>query len=148
MEDSSKYFIDTIIDKNTDNTWCFTSFYEEPITSRSCEAWESLRRLNFNLDTPWLCAGDFNEIVRQEEKLGGAIRRHHQIQLFRDIIDECGFLDLRFTGSQFTWSKHFEDGHSIWERLDRGLAKNSWFMKFPGQEFTIYIVLPQITHHS
>ena len=99
MEDFSKYFIDTIIDKNTDNASCFTSFYEEPITSRSCEAWESLRRLNFNLDTPWLCAGDFNEIVRQEEKLGGAIRHHHQIQLFRDIIDECGFLDLGFTGS-------------------------------------------------
>ena len=45
------------------------------------------------------------------------------MQLFQDIMDECGFLDLGFTGSQFTWSKHFEDGHSIWERLDRGLAK-------------------------
>lgn len=23
-------------------------------------------------------------------------------------------------------------GHSIWERLDRGLATNSWFLKYPG----------------
>ena len=92
--------------------------------------------------------GDFNEIVKLEEKLGGAIRHHHQMQLFQDIIDECGFPDLGFTGSQFTWSKHFEDGRSIWERLDRGLANNSWFLKFLGQEFTIYIVLPQTTHHS
>lgn len=32
----------------------------------------------------------------------------------------------------FTWSKHFEDGYSIWERLDKGLATISWFLKFPG----------------
>ena len=35
-------------------------------------------------------------------------------------------------GNHFTWSKHFENGHSIWERLDQGLANDSWFLKFPG----------------
>ena len=132
VEDSSKYFIDTIIDKNTDNAWRFTGFYGEPITSIHCDAWDALRRLNHSLDSPWLCVGDFNEIVRQEEKLGGAIRHHNQMQLFWDIIYECGFMDLRFTGSQITWSKHFEDGHSIWERLGRGLVNNNWFLKFSG----------------
>ena len=28
-------------------------------------------------------------------------------------------------------SKHFESGQSIWERLDRGLATNNWFLLFP-----------------
>ena len=60
-----------------------------------------------------MCAGDFNEIIRQGEKLGGAIRNRRQMQLFRDVLDECGFLDLGFLGSRFTWSKHFADGHSI-----------------------------------
>ena len=32
--------------------------------------------------------------------------------------------------TRFTWSKHFADGHSLWERLDRGMANNPWFMKF------------------
>ena len=48
------------------------------------------------------------------------------------MIDECGFMDLGFEGSKFTWSKHFESGVSIWERLDRCLVNNSWFMKFGG----------------
>ena len=52
------------------------------------------------------------------------------MQLFRDVIDECGFIDLGFSGQWFTWSKHFRDGHSIWERLDRGLANNSFFFFF------------------
>ena len=36
--------------------------------------WDSLQSLNHHFDIPWLCAGDFNEIVKQEEKLGGATR--------------------------------------------------------------------------
>ncbi|XP_075664977.1 uncharacterized protein LOC142634560 [Castanea sativa] len=54
------------------------------------------------------------------------------MQLFCDVIDECGFIDLFFIGSQFTWQKHFVDGHSTWEGLNRGLANNDWFMQFAG----------------
>ncbi|XP_030970111.1 uncharacterized protein LOC115990416 [Quercus lobata] len=54
------------------------------------------------------------------------------MQQFREVIDECGFMDLGFDGLKFTWSKHFEDGRSIWERLDRCLVTNSWFMRFVG----------------
>ena len=46
------------------------------------------------------------------------------MQQFRDVVDECGIVDLGFVGICFTWSKHFTDGHLIWERLDRGLANN------------------------
>ena len=53
------------------------------------------------------------------------------MQLFGDVIDECGFMDLGCMGTHFTWSKHFMDGHSIWERRDHGLANNPWLMKFP-----------------
>ena len=54
------------------------------------------------------------------------------MQLFRDAIDECGFMDLGFIGSKLAWSKHFVNDNSIWERLDKGLATNNWFLKFPG----------------
>ena len=64
------------------------------------------------------------------------------MQLFRDAIDECGFMDLGFTSSQFTWKKHFNDGHSVWERLDRGLATREWMLKFAG---TIVHHLPSFT---
>ena len=73
--------------------------------------------------------GDFNEITKQDEKLGGVIRPHNQMPLFRDVIDECSFMDLGYVGSKFTWSQHFENGHSIQDRLDK--ATNGWFLKFP-----------------
>lgn len=76
-----------------------------------------------------MCAGDFSELVRQDEKLGGALRNHQQMQLLR-CYRECGFMDLGFIGPKFSWSKHFENGYSIWKRLNRGSATNNWFLKF------------------
>ena len=105
--------IDSYIAKNTDNAWRFTRFYGEPETNRRIEAWNTLRRLNHHPNIPWLCAGDFNEIIKPEEKMGGVLRNNAQMQLFIDVIDECGFMDLSYSGTQFTSSKHYEDGHSI-----------------------------------
>ena len=54
------------------------------------------------------------------------------MQLFREAIDECGFIDMGYKGSPFTWKKKFRIGDSIWERLDRSLANNEWLIKFGG----------------
>ena len=132
VEDSSKYCIDALVEKNTPQEWRFTGFYGEPVTHRRSEAWIKLRTLNDKPHIPWLCEVDFNEITRQEEKRGGERRENSQMQDFRDVIDECGFMDLGFISPNFTWAKHYNDGHSIWERLDHGLASNPWFLWFPG----------------
>ena len=114
--------------------WRFTGFYGKPETHRRMEAWNKLRGLNTMPSIPWLCARDFNEICRQDEKMGGSLRGHNQMQIFRDVIDECGFIDLDFEGPKFTWSKYFSDGHSIWERLDRGLVNSGFLLKYPGSK--------------
>lgn len=64
VKDSAKYFIDTPIDKNTENELQFTRFYGELEIARWNEAWDSLHRLNHHPNAPWLYAGDFNELVR------------------------------------------------------------------------------------
>ena len=76
VEDSSKYCIDVLVEKNTPREWRFTGFYGEPVTAKRHEAWLKHRTLNDKPHIPWLCAGDFNEITRQKEKVGGAIRAH------------------------------------------------------------------------
>ena len=129
---SYRYYIDAVINKNERDEWRFTGFYGEPDVAKRNEAWAKLKSLNNNQNIPWLCVGDYNEITRQEEKRGGALRSFNQMQLFRDLIDECGLMDLGFVGPKYSWSKHFESGQSIWERLDKGLATNNWFLLFPG----------------
>lgn len=54
------------------------------------------------------------------------------MQFFCDVIDECGFFDLGYVGSLFTWKKYYADRHLVWERLDPGLANYKWLLKFVG----------------
>ena len=78
---SSKYYIHSVINKDSYNEWRVMGFYGEPETTRRTEGWDQLRYLNSQSNIPWLCVGDFNEIIRQDEKVGGRIRPHNQMQL-------------------------------------------------------------------
>jgi len=130
VEGSDKNHIDTIINKNKESEWQFTGFYGESNTQKQIESWDLLCTLKRKFQSLWLCAGDFNELVRGEEKLGVSRRSHNQMQLFYEAINVCGFVDLGYSGSRFTWSRHYNSGHSIWERLDRALCTTDWLNHF------------------
>ena len=136
VESSSLSHIDTVINKNSGKAWRFTDFYGNPETHRRSESWDLLRRLHGRNSLPWLCVGDFNEIVKQSEKFRGRLRPQNQMQMFRDALDECELMDLGFKGFPFTWSKHYKDGFLIWERLDKAIASHDWFVDFSGTRVT------------
>ena len=66
---SSLNHIDVIINKDTEATWRFTGFYDEPKTHKRHESWDLLCPLHHQNSLPWLCTEDFNEILKQSEKL-------------------------------------------------------------------------------
>ena len=105
--------MDGILNKRKKDEWRFTGFYRKPNTSNHHLSWSCLRRLKTRNFIPWLCAGDFNEIVRSHEKLKGRLRPSGQMQEFRDVSDECGFQDLGFEGGKFTLCNGHPDGFTI-----------------------------------
>lgn len=54
------------------------------------------------MDLPWLCAGDFNEVLHATEQFGGRGRTERQMEDFREAVEECGFVDLGFIGLPYT----------------------------------------------
>ena len=88
---------------------------------------EGAQHTNF---IPWLYAGDFNEITKIDEKLGGRTQPNNLMQDFRDVIDEVSFQDLGYVGSKFTWVKHYLNEPIIWECLDRALGTEEWVSLF------------------
>ena len=134
IESSSVNHIDATVNKNSSDPWRFTSFYGEPKTYKRQESWDLLRSLHGRISPPWLCAGDFNEIIKQSEKWGGRLRPYAQMQIFRDVLDGCELMDLGFKGFPYTWCKHYRNGVSIWERLDKAVASYEWFSKFLGSQ--------------
>ncbi|XP_075654883.1 uncharacterized protein LOC142625058 [Castanea sativa] len=62
----------------------FTGFYGQPETSKREETWQILERLGSSNYLPWLCIGDYNEILSDDEKLGGNLRAPKQMERFRE----------------------------------------------------------------
>ena len=81
--------IDAITNHGVDDAWRFTGFYGEPETANRENLWSLLRVLRQRFSLPWVCLGDFNEILLAEEKQGWLDRLKRQIQGFRHALDDC-----------------------------------------------------------
>ena len=104
VQSYSGYFIDAFVtDSDSGFQWRITGFYGNPKTHRRKESWDLLKYLSQKSQMPWLCFGDFNEIVLVEEKLGGVQRSQNQMAAFREAIQQCRFKDLGYCGPEFTW---------------------------------------------
>lgn len=106
------------------SSWKLTGFYGHPDHSRREESWNLLAYLQHFSPQPWLCVGDFNEIVDQAEKVGGPPRSERQMEQFRDTLESCQLNDLGFQGSM--WNNSREAAFFTKERLDRATATRSW----------------------
>ncbi|CAM8905799.1 unnamed protein product [Rhodiola kirilowii] len=128
----SDYHIDAVVEE--DSTFRVTLFYGHPMVNKRAETWELLRRLNADVDLPWLVFGDFNEVLFGWEVKGKCIRGEWQMKRFRSVIEECGLTDLGFRGPIFTFSNKRKGIFETKARLDRALANKAWREHFPDAE--------------
>ena len=47
---------------------------------------------------PWVCIGDFNEVLHRSEHTGVQERSAAHIAAFREMVDVCGLTDIGFSG--------------------------------------------------
>lgn len=78
-------------------------------------------RLITSLRTPWLCMGDFNEMISQEEKEGTRPVDIRRMELFRNFLNVTKLMDTDLKGCNFTWVSNPRDGVITKEKLDRVL---------------------------
>lgn len=65
-----------------------------------------------------------------QDKRGGVPRAHNLMQMFRDVLNHYGLMDLGYSSLNYTWHDR-RRGELIWQRLDRAIAKYEWLTKFP-----------------
>ena len=66
---SSSHIDVKIMGDRVEDNWRFTGFYGQSLTHRRHESWTLLRQLYEQTNLPWICAGDFNEILSLDEKV-------------------------------------------------------------------------------
>jgi hypothetical protein len=125
-----QYYIDAKIVTEA-GSWRFTGIYGEPKTELREKTWEVLRYLKRQDNLPWICAGDFNEILQQEEQLGINPRNETQMSKFRDCLMDCRLADLGYSGYPFTWDNKRSGPANVQARLDRATATDDYLQLFP-----------------
>lgn len=83
------------------------------------------------IHAPWVCLGDFNEILHRWEKIGARPADFYRMTSFQDFLNDCSLLDLPSHGCAFTWSNHREGDALVKERLDRAVCNADWRVLFP-----------------
>ncbi|WZZ66780.1 hypothetical protein YC2023_078150 [Brassica napus] len=96
--------------------------YAAPTASRRSGLWGQLKRVLENIDEPVMLGGDFNTIVRLDERTGGNGRLSPDSLAFGDWINELALVDMGFKGNQFTWRRGKETRNFVAKRLDRVLC--------------------------
>jgi hypothetical protein len=121
LQSKSRSHIDVIL--STDNLgvmqWRLTGFYGEPRRELRKNSWYLLQFLRAQLDLPWLCLGDFNEVMNADEHFGANEREPWHMANFQEAVSICGFIDLGFSGLPYTWDNRQEGIRNVKARLDR-----------------------------
>ncbi|GLT77765.1 hypothetical protein SLA2020_493240 [Shorea laevis] len=147
IQNFSRWHISAVITSGTNSIpWKFTGFYGDPDRAGRDASWSLLTHLNTYGPSPWLCVGDFNEIIDQSEKIGGALRSERQMENFRVTLETCGLTDLGYSGPHFTWSNCRDAGQLIHERLDRATANLEWCNQFTNVEVSVLAAISS-DHH-
>ena len=93
-----------------------------------------MESLSHRSNLPWVCMGDFNEIMYAIEKDGGGVRPDGQMRIFRVAINRCRLRDIGYVGSNYTWSIRLGRRGWVRERLDRALVSTDWATIFPSMK--------------
>jgi exonuclease III len=127
----SQYHIDAVVHTPLEEPWRLTCVYGEACVSERHKTWDMLKFIKAYSPLPWLCIGDFNEVLHREEHVGVNDRSNTQIQAFRETVGVCELMDLGYIGTPWTFEKKVVGGSYCRVRLDRALATTSWSERFP-----------------
>lgn len=105
-----------------------TSIYGLNDSQRRPQLWREIKGLKKHYNLPSIIGGDFN-IVRFTDDRRGGDTNHWEREIFNDVINEVGSLDMSICDRKYTCSNMREDPSLT--RLDRVMVTNDWEVRFP-----------------
>ncbi|XP_019094473.1 PREDICTED: uncharacterized protein LOC109129898 [Camelina sativa] len=118
---STDQFIHAQIQKE-EETVNLVVVYAAPTVSRRSGLWEKLSGVIRGVVGPLIIGGDFNTILRLDERTWGNGRLSADSLAFGQWISDLALIDMGFKGNQFTWKRGKAASNFVAKRLDRVLC--------------------------
>ena len=126
------------------HTFYLTCVYGDPVKSKRGEVWERISRIGATRKGAWILMGDFNELIEQSEKSGGAVREEKDGMEFKQMLLNWGLWDIKYKGNPLSWAGG-RNNELVQCRLDRAVANQEWLEVFPAAT-TFYLQRVQSDH--
>lgn len=138
--------IDANIRTQDSTPWRLTGIYRHSEEERKVETWGLMQHLHARGALPWVCLGDFNEILSSDKKNGGIPRQVTPMLAFRHTLLQYALVDLGFRGYRFTWRNDHSGAAFVEERLDRCVATMEWRDRF--RRATVHLLAMPYSDHD
>jgi hypothetical protein len=108
--------------------WWFTGVYGPQGDANKLMFLQELRDVRAACQGPWLVMGDYNLIVKAEDKNNDNLNRA-TMGRFCHLINDLGLHDVPMRGRKFTWSNQQDSPTLV--RLGRVICSTDWDKVFP-----------------
>ncbi|XP_026422706.1 uncharacterized protein LOC113318700 isoform X3 [Papaver somniferum] len=126
----SRWVIHAVVTAKFKSPWILSSIYGSTNKVTRKRIWDELEAIAEFGKTGHMVMGDLNTIGARNEKAGGKEPSANQLQELKDVMDQCGLIDLGANGPKFTWNNKRPGLANIKERLDHVLANEEWCKSF------------------
>lgn len=124
--------------------WLTTVYAHKQIDKRKM-LWKELGDINRIQQGPWCVIGDFNNVAKSQDRLGGKRVTEYEYVDFQDMLDHTGLNEMDNVGEFYTWSNKQSD-NPIYSRIDRILANIEWLQDHG--HATLTILPPHVSDHA
>ncbi|XP_058775885.1 uncharacterized protein LOC131650179 [Vicia villosa] len=146
VEDCTDQLIHVRVQSNSGDLvmWCTAIYAHNQIIHRR-QLWRDIAQIHGGIDGPWMCMGDFNNVVCAMDRIGGrSVQENEYIEL-TDMMKDADLHEKESQGDHFTWSKKHSLG-TIYTRIDRVIGNMDWHQKFVN--YILYIMELGVSDHS
>ncbi|XP_075645292.1 uncharacterized protein LOC142616298 [Castanea sativa] len=117
---ASKHLVHTNLWDNKGNPLSITFIYGHPKESKRDEVWMKLRSFKLSAHSNWLCNGDFNQVLNEDDKFSIHRETVSGADSFQQLISYLGSCEVIAFGQKFTWMNRRDGEDFVMERLDSG----------------------------
>jgi hypothetical protein len=120
---SNQFFIHTDINNSQGDLCSITFIYGHPVLSHRKHIWEELESIAKHAHPKWLCIGDFNQVLVEEDKFSF---KPSSLQGNFDLLQtlsNVSLIPIESKGLSHTWMNKRQVDHFVMEKLDSSFWK-------------------------
>ncbi|XP_019232866.1 PREDICTED: uncharacterized protein LOC109213514 [Nicotiana attenuata] len=119
----------------------FTAIYGLHTVDARKSLWADLLSWSHTQQKPWLCMGDFNAVLSEDDRSNGSPIQEWEVRDFKEFMLKAGMTEMRIVGRSFT-----RTNSHVFSRIDRVVVNSEWITKMP--HLDAMVMNPYFSDHS